>query len=187
MKALQEGFSLQELDGWTWEALLVRRIVFHQFVEQFAVFGNPGGVAIIGNGGKDLFETLNQLASMLIQWEVQQWAWDSASLVKIAHWSLADEDGSAKILEFGEKSTDGVDVLLTDRSIEPLHFIDDLLNNDPVVAHERAGSITEVGEEIKIGTVSTVEGLSGDKSGLVVGLALVDVRVTRVSIGFFLT
>ena len=101
VKALQEGFSLQELNGWTWEALLVRRIVFHQFVEQFAVFGNPGGVAIIGNGGKDLFETLNQLASMLIQWEVEQWAWDSTGLVKVAHWSLADENGATEVLELG--------------------------------------------------------------------------------------
>ena len=119
--------------------------------------------------------------------EVKQVAWDTAGLIEVAHWSLTDENGSAEVLEFGEQGTDGGFVLLANGSIEPLHFVDDLLDNNPVVAHERAGSVTEVGKEVKVGTVGSVEGLSGDNSGFVVSCALVDVRVTSINICFFLT
>ena len=104
---------------------------------------------------------------MLVVWPVEEIAWDATGLVEVTLRSLSDEDGFTEVLELGEDCAGGLDVVGTDVGAQPLHLQHKLLNVGPVVAHQRASAVTEVGVQIDIGSVGSREGTGGNKGRLV--------------------
>jgi len=119
---------------------------------------------------------------MLGSGEVQLTAFDATSLGLITLWRLTSENGLAKVVEFGEQITDGLDVGRLDGIAQPLHLCNSVLDNNPVVAHDGASTVTEVGKEIHVGTVGTIERASNNLIGLIRSLVNSDIWVAAVSV-----
>ena len=137
---------------------------------------------MVGNGIVDLLNTLHQLAAVLGRGEVQEAAIDATSFGTVTLWRLTGKNGLAKALELGEHITDSLDVGSLHCVAQPLHLVNGRLNNNPVVAHNGASSVTEVSEKLGVSTIDAIECAGFDLFGLVGSLVAGDIWITTVSV-----